>query len=68
MKFLAGVNALTQDNLDLLWKGCNSTHEEYVRAVYDTIIELSSEISVEVFFGRFFLVKPFRILITYLQK
>ena len=48
MKFLANMNALTQDNLDLLWKGVNSTHEEYVRAVYDAIIELSSEISVEV--------------------
>ena len=50
MKFLANANALSQEHLDLLWKGCNSTHEEYVRAVYEAVIELSSEISVEVFF------------------
>jgi len=48
MKFLANTNALTQENLDLLWKGYNSTHEEYVRAVFDAIIELSLEISVDV--------------------
>ena len=48
MKFLANTNALTQENLDLLWKGYNSTHEDYVRAVFDAIIELSLEISVDV--------------------
>lgn len=48
MKFLANTNALTQENLDLLWKGYTSTHEEYVRAVFDAIIELSLEISVDV--------------------
>ena len=35
MKFLANLNSLTQENLDILWKGYNSTHEEYVRAVYE---------------------------------
>lgn len=51
MKFLANAGALSQEHLDLLWKGCNSTHEEYVRAVYDAVIELSSEISVEVYWS-----------------
>ncbi len=51
MKFLANVNALSQEHLDLLWKGYNSTHEEYVRAVYDVVVDLSTGISVDVTFS-----------------
>ena len=48
MKFLANQNALTYEHLDLLWKSTFNAHEASIRAIYDVIIELSAEISVEV--------------------
>ena len=48
MRFLAKSETLAQEHLDLLWDGSKSTDREYVRAVYDTIIEVSSDISIEV--------------------
>jgi hypothetical protein len=50
MKFLANQNALTHEHLDLLWKSTFNAHEASIRAIYDVIIELSSEISVDVIF------------------
>lgn len=47
MKFLANQNALTHEHLDLLWKSTFNAHEASIRAIYDVIIELSSEISVD---------------------
>jgi len=48
LKFLANQGGLTNNHLDLLWKCGVDAHEENVRAVYETITDLSTEVSVEI--------------------
>ena len=49
MKFLASLNSLTSDHLNLLWKACENKHEATVRVVYDAIIEISNYLNADVF-------------------
>ena len=45
--FLCLTNGLSNEHLNLLWKSAEGKYEDYVRAVYDTIIELSGFLGIE---------------------
>lgn len=45
--FLCQTNGLSNEHLNLLWKSAEGKYEEYVRAVYDTLIDLSGSMSIE---------------------
>lgn len=47
LSFLSQTNGLTNEHLTLLWKSAEGKYEDYVRAVYDTIVDLSGTLSVE---------------------
>ena len=45
--FLCQTNGLSNEYLNLLWKSSDGKYEDYVRAVYDNIVELSGLMSIE---------------------
>jgi hypothetical protein len=48
MKFLAATNALTHDHIDIIWKATTNAHEATLRVIYEVIVDLSSDLSVDV--------------------
>lgn len=47
LKFMAKFDTIPLEIVDLFWSACEGKHEALVRAIYDTIIEISSVLTKE---------------------
>lgn len=47
LKFLAKRQALKSEYLDLMWKASEGKHEASIRAVYETLIDIVSQLGFE---------------------
>ena len=48
LKFMARMNALTKEHLDMLWSSTEGKHEADERAVYELIIDMTQSLSNDV--------------------